>query len=197
MVIITSERVPSYDLDLKKLKKILCKGKSGRFNKDCSFQQTKHVKEKVSDNGSKKSWDNYPSVSIQAKRSCGRIERNCTFNKKQLKFPGKVDSVNVVDSVGLEINEEEILMHAKNVAARRFMSMRNGVKQPSTAVLVTFAEDTLPERVTLGFLSFLVRPYERPPLRCYNCHRYGHVAAACGGRGEEVFQVCWRTCRGV
>ncbi len=36
----------------------------------------------------------------------------------------------------------------------------------------------------LGCLSFQVRKYKRPPLRCYKCQRHWHHAAACrGNRG--------------
>ncbi len=34
----------------------------------------------------------------------------------------------------------------------------------------------------LGYLCFRVKKYERPPLRCFNCQRFGHVAAACKGK---------------
>ena len=31
----------------------------------------------------------------------------------------------------------------------------------------------------LGYMSYPVREYERSPLRCFKCQRYGHVAAVC------------------
>lgn len=31
-------------------------------------------------------------------------------------------------------------------------------------------------------MSFQVRSYIPPPLRCFKCHRFGHVAAICRGK---------------
>ncbi len=31
-------------------------------------------------------------------------------------------------------------------------------------------------------MSFAVRPYIPPPIRCYRCQRYGHIAAVCKGK---------------
>lgn len=31
-------------------------------------------------------------------------------------------------------------------------------------------------------MSFPVRPYVPPPLRCYKCQRYGHIAVTCKGK---------------
>lgn len=61
--------------------------------------------------------------------------------------------------------------------------MRDREKRETMAVLVSFREENLPQRVSMGFLSFLVKPYVRPPLCCYKCQRFGHVAAVC--RGEK------------
>ncbi len=40
----------------------------------------------------------------------------------------------------------------------------------------------LPSKVFLDFMSFLVRLYVPPPLRCYKCQKFGHVAALCRGK---------------
>ena len=48
----------------------------------------------------------------------------------------------------------------------------------------------------MGYMSFPVREYRRPPLRCYKCQRFGHTAAACrgdrrcGGGGDHDFKQC-------
>ena len=52
----------------------------------------------------------------------------------------------------------------------------------SLSVLIEFEGVCLPSWVGLGYLSFPVRSYVRPPLRCYNCQCFGHVAAVCRGK---------------
>lgn len=93
-------------------------------------------------------------------------------------IPGQAKNAKGVIYVSLEIEESDILKNLKGaevVAVRRF-------KETGNAVLLTFKQDIVPARVSLGYISLPVRQYIRPPLRCYNCQRYGHVAAACGGK---------------
>lgn len=90
----------------------------------------------------------------------------------------------VIYGVDVGVAEDDIVKKAtgaKIVGAKRFMTVRDGVRMPSTAVLVTFEEEELPVRVQLGFMSYLVKAYERPPLRCFRCQRFGHIAAVCRG----------------
>ncbi|XDV13832.1 hypothetical protein PO909_002158 [Leuciscus waleckii] len=65
--------------------------------------------------------------------------------------------------------------------ATQIKVFRDGAKRESLTVVLSFQERALPERVFLGCLSFKVHPYRRPPLRCFKCQRYGHIAAACRG----------------
>ncbi len=53
------------------------------------------------------------------------------------------------------------------------------------------------DRVKLGFISYPVRKYIAPPLRCYKCQRYGHIATVCKAKtrcarcgGEHEFGKC-------
>lgn len=94
-------------------------------------------------------------------------------------FESSMQNVKGVIYVGPEITESAIvsnLQGAEVEAARRF-------REEGTAVLLTFKQEVkeIPERVYLGFMSFQVREYKRPPLRCYKCQRFGHTAAACRG----------------
>ena len=92
-----------------------------------------------------------------------------------------------------EVSEEEIVSGVKEVeAARRF-------KEGRMAVLVTFKQEvkSLPADVLLGYMVYPVKQYVRPPLRCYRCQRYGHVAAVCRGSrrcgkcgGDHEFAQC-------
>lgn len=66
---------------------------------------------------------------------------------------------------------------------QRLFTNRNGGREASTTVAVTFKCKRLPERIKIGYISYTVRPFVRPPLRCFKCQRLGHVAAVCkGGR---------------
>ena len=97
--------------------------------------------------------------------------------------------INVED----DVSEEEIVRAVKEVEeARRF-------KEGRRAVLVTFKPEikVLPADVLLGYMVYPVREFVRPPLRCYKCQRYGHVAAVCRGSrrcgkcgGDHEFAQC-------
>ncbi|MGL5710893.1 MAG: hypothetical protein ACRCW9_08670, partial [Cetobacterium sp.] len=67
----------------------------------------------------------------------------------------------------------------------------------SLSVMLQFEEEVLSTRVMVGFMSYSVREYIPPPLRCYKCQRFGHVAAVCTGRqrcgqcgGEHKYGEC-------
>ena len=96
----------------------------------------------------------------------------------------------IVDQAIGEDGDERVVEEAK-----RF-------KKEGTAVLLTFRKEvtTLPTRVYLGYMSFRVKEYSRPPMRCYKCQRYGHAAAACRGDrrcgkcgGNHEFAECSAT----
>lgn len=65
---------------------------------------------------------------------------------------------------------------------KRLLRTVNGERVDSLSVLIEFQGSVLPERVKVGCMSFQVRPYIPPPLRCYKCQRYGHIAAVCKGK---------------
>lgn len=89
--------------------------------------------------------------------------------------------------VDTDISEEEILKNLRGgsvVGVKRFKIRKDGEEMNSTAVLISFRKEILPHRVSLGFMAYQVKPYVRPPLRCYKCQRFGHVAAVCRGRKD-------------
>lgn len=51
----------------------------------------------------------------------------------------------------------------------------------SLSVMLQFDEEKMPERVKIGYVSYPVRPFVPPPLRCFKCQKYGHVSAVCRG----------------
>lgn len=106
----------------------------------------------------------------------------------------------VVYGVPTEISDEDILANVKGAKVcevKRFQITKDNEKVPSQTVLLTFDTETIPRRIGLGYLSFQVKPYIRPPLRCFNCHRYGHVAAVCRAKrkcgkcgGDHNYEDC-------
>lgn len=80
---------------------------------------------------------------------------------------------------------------------KRLQKTMNGERIDSLSVLLEFQDSVLPERVKIGYMSFVVRPYIPPPFRCYRCQRYGHIAAVCKGKqrcpkcgGEHRIENC-------
>ena len=64
----------------------------------------------------------------------------------------------------------------------RLPKFGSGSKELSRAVKITFSGPTLPSSVRAGFLSYPVRAYREPPLRCYRCQRLGHMASGCSAK---------------
>lgn len=54
-------------------------------------------------------------------------------------------------------------------------------KTESLSILLCFKKE-IPSRVQMGYISYAVREYIPPPLRCFKCQQYGHVASQCRGK---------------
>jgi hypothetical protein len=65
---------------------------------------------------------------------------------------------------------------------RRLKINRNGSTTDSLSIMITFDEEKLPSKVYIGYMCYDVRLYIPPPLRCFKCQRFGHVAAVCKGK---------------
>ncbi|KAG7189882.1 hypothetical protein KM043_018857, partial [Ampulex compressa] len=82
----------------------------------------------------------------------------------------------------LNCSEDEILQGLKPqgiINVKRILSKREGTLVPTASHILTFNKDTLPKNVKAGFHHLTVKPYFPPPMRCYNCQRYGHTATRC------------------
>lgn len=63
--------------------------------------------------------------------------------------------------------------------------------------MLEFEGDTLPDKVFVGCMSYVVKLYIPPPLRCYKCQRFGHIVAVCKGKkrcskcgGDHDYDEC-------
>ena len=91
-------------------------------------------------------------------------------------------SKGVVYGLWAGLSDQEIMDNIKGaevVEVKRFRSREGARSDPP--VLLTFRDLQLPSRVLLGSMAYRVAEYIRPPLRCYKCQRYGHIADACRG----------------
>lgn len=88
----------------------------------------------------------------------------------------------VIYKVSQDITDAELIEHLKAykvTKVHRFTKFRDGKKNLTTSVKLTFAVNKLPESVKLGYQNHSVSTYVPPPLRCFHCQRYNHVAESC------------------
>ncbi|XP_046402573.1 uncharacterized protein LOC124168397 [Ischnura elegans] len=67
------------------------------------------------------------------------------------------------------------------IELRRFTRKQNDQVINTTSVILTFASDSLPDKVFVGYTSYQVRPYIPNPMRCFNCQHFGHISSRCRG----------------
>lgn len=91
----------------------------------------------------------------------------------------------VISGVPLNVSMDDIkgsLSGGTVISARRLQMWKDNKKCESMSVMIQFEGNNLPIRVKLGFVSFSVREYVPPPLRCFKCQRMGHTASICKGK---------------
>lgn len=111
-----------------------------------------------------------------------RAQIICKQEIAEVRKFGERGARGVISGVALGENLEEVKKNIKGgtiLAVKRLMAKRDGEKVESTSLLLEFKEQQLPERIMIGYMSFFVREFVPPPIRCFKCQRYGHVAAVC------------------
>lgn len=85
------------------------------------------------------------------------------------------------------INEtdEDILenLRPQVVTAVRRITIRRSYETIRTKhIVLTFNRSSLPDKITVAFISCPVRAYVPNPRRCFKCQRYGHGSQSCRGK---------------
>lgn len=104
---------------------------------------------------------------------------SCTVPSKRVWLKG------VIYGIPIDVSTNTIKSNIKGVKVtevKRLKCVRNKEKVDSLSVMLQFDEEKMPERVYIGYVSYAVRAYVPPPIRCFKCQKYGHVAAVCKGK---------------
>ena len=67
---------------------------------------------------------------------------------------------------------------------RRISRKENGILIPTSSVILTFDNPTLPSRLTGYLYPLNVRQYIPNPLRCFQCQKFGHTRENCSTKVE-------------
>ncbi|XP_061909386.1 uncharacterized protein LOC133653724 isoform X2 [Entelurus aequoreus] len=137
----------------------------------------------------------------EQKSKAMRLQKPCNkIIKEKIEVGERKGARGVVTGIPRGENLEELKRQIKGGTVKmltRMMAYRNGEKMESESVLVQFVEEVLPQRIMIGFLSFYVRAYVPPPVRCFKCQRYGHIASVCHAKlrcgmcgGEHEYGQC-------
>src|SRR6218665_1532955 len=88
----------------------------------------------------------------------------------------------VISGLDILMTKDEILTELQEARVSkviRISKRQNGVKTPTTSVILFFDSDDISERVHVGWRSFKIKEYRANPVRCYTCSRFGHKSASC------------------
>ncbi|XP_077972715.1 uncharacterized protein LOC144427405 [Styela clava] len=88
----------------------------------------------------------------------------------------------VISDVPIDMADNELLdalSGQRVVFVKRLNRKIEGKFVQSKSVLICFNTCIVPSIVTIGYMRFRTRVYNPPPIRCFNCNRFGHVAKNC------------------
>lgn len=137
----------------------------------------------------------------EQKNKALKIQSICKREITERKIMGEERGIKgVISGIPLGENLDElkkIIKGGEVTNIRRLQAFRNGERVDSTSVLLEFKGKEKPDKIMIGYLSFSVRNYIPPPMRCYKCQRYGHTAKICNGKqrcgrcgGEHSYGEC-------
>ncbi len=122
----------------------------------------------------------------EQKNKALKIDNVCKKKVNERKMVGETRMKHgVITGIPIEEDLERLKQSISGGEVRKIKRLQktmNGERVDSLSILLEFQDSVLPERVKIGYMSFAVRPYIPPPIRCYRCQRYGHIAAVCKGK---------------
>lgn len=68
--------------------------------------------------------------------------------------------------VGENLELKKVIRGGDITGIRRHRAFRHGEKVDSTSVLLSFKDKVLHDKVMIGYMSFSLRVYILPPIRC-------------------------------
>ena len=80
------------------------------------------------------------------------------------------------------MTEDEILSDLRGDGVthiRRITTFRDGQRRDTNLLVLTFNSTSLPESLNIGYLKKDVKVFIPNPLRCFQCHRFGHGSRGC------------------
>lgn len=120
----------------------------------------------------------YPKMSPKEARLemdyVGEIAVRCQRTRSDLKLMG----LSLASPRLKMMMTKSLLTDQKVTNVRRINKFIGNVKTPTTLLVLTFA-CPIPQRVTLAYSSYPVRPFIPSPLQCSNRFRIGHTKNHC------------------
>lgn len=82
----------------------------------------------------------------------------------------------------LNCTTEEIVKELEPIGVtnvRRLKTRKDGILVDSPSHVLTFNTPKLPDSIKVAYYKLNIRPYIPPPVRCFQCQLFGHVAQKC------------------
>ena len=106
------------------------------------------------------------------------------------KYSGKpYKSRAVISGVPIDVSEYDIVESLSDtgvIFAKRLKRRTDKGLEYSLSMLLGFKSNQAPESVKLGYLIFRTKPYNPPPLRCFNCNIAYTVTLGSIAEGRSV-----------
>ncbi len=111
---------------------------------------------------------NFGQWQVQCHRPSSDLENTCS---------------GVIGPVGHDVDLDDLLnmqrQACKIIRISRLSKFSGASKEDSLVLKLDFEGKQIPEKAIFGFISYRVRDFNPPPLRCYRCQRHRHLSSGC------------------